>query len=92
MFAVLMAPITAGFTEQTQKIDPRSSRQARLYQRVTGSDARGTACLKGPGPTPAQEPLRVPTLTRETLTVPTPAISNLVTEPPYVNFSVNSSC
>lgn len=38
MIAVLMAPIPDGFTEQTQKIDPRRFRQARLYQRFTGSD------------------------------------------------------
>lgn len=40
MFAVLIAPIPLGLTEQTSKIDLRSSRQVLLYERFTGSDAK----------------------------------------------------
>lgn len=46
MFTVLMAPIPAGFTEQTQKIDPQGSRRVGLYQRFTGSAAAELFLLK----------------------------------------------
>lgn len=38
MSAVLMAPITNGFTKTKQKIDLQRRRQVRLYVRLTGSD------------------------------------------------------
>lgn len=64
MSAVLMAPIPSGFTEQTQKIGPRRSRQAFLYERFTGSDVGAKACRRRTVPTETTETELVPTRTK----------------------------